>query len=764
MKKTPILIIFTIYFLLFYTLGFSPVTQASADADYFSENAERLKEEGDFENWPGKNGPVRAGIILSKDHFSSLQEAEEDDIPIIRIMDDVEGVLGTRYSYGWIVKEKGKVRIKIHVMQTCLQAQNFLIWRFATCSMANIHLPSRGERYGIHAGDISFVSDHSILFVRNNIHVEITVYDEMENDLKEIAEELDQLLLSRPTGDDARELMPVIIGINASESSIKPNNISDLTIDIEFPAGNPTNLDPIEEDIFGRVTDSPFSNEELIFMWKTTEGDVYLDDVDQYYYSSEEEGLHILTLLLSGKDTGIVTEAQITIEVTDDEGMDERFWDFLLTADEVPGYRLTKVRHHIAYRSNPGETEYVVEQDWASIDEDIEVNLMMEIFDSEEAAIRGMDGYMDTAEPWVYGSVYGGILGAHSWRTGNSNSGVIFTYGNVGIRLLTHKCTEEESLRINQKAITDVAQSQLKKIDRNLAPEINDFRESLRQTRLSPAEYSRYMTEAVDVNLNGYQLITNENSFWLLKDEGLRMGIRKEWQNSQGNVIGVDICKLESNAMATDTASERREMGIGFFDDEKWTGFLDDQNASRILVHGSAAIHVYNLNHEYSVTRKISPPSYPAPSPTLSLMYPIYNERLGLTFVYYGNPYYDRGSLYNRFPATAYSNMSLRYPYNGNVYPPNATSYVRNSAAPSYITAGYNYPVSSPGRYAFSVNPRESYGGYISPYSYNRPLYGFASFNPYPAVSPGILTMLASSNLGTALKGIELMHNLWPSL
>ena len=45
-------------------------------------------------------------------------------------------------------------------MQTCLQAQNFLIRGYAVCSrpVDSIHLPPRGVAYNIHAGDVSYVS------------------------------------------------------------------------------------------------------------------------------------------------------------------------------------------------------------------------------------------------------------------------------------------------------------------------------------------------------------------------------------------------------------------------------------------------------------------------------------------------------------------------------------------------------------------------------------------------------------------------------
>ncbi|MGA1864106.1 MAG: hypothetical protein ACMUHX_03495 [bacterium] len=266
-------ILIMIAVVLFYGLNFSLVAQVSAEMDSVLQIVDRLKEEGDFENWPCKNGPIRAGIILGKDDFSALQEAEED-IPNIYIMDWIEGILATQYSYRWTVKEKGIVDLEFKIMQTCLQAQEFLIRRFAESSMPPeaIHLPPRGETYGINAGDVSFArmeikpdSYTMIRFVRNNIYVEISAREGMRTEIKSIAEDLDQLLLSRPTGDEALELMPVIKGIHASKTTIKPNNGAFLTVDIEFPEGNPGNLNPTE-DFFSRVTNSVLWNENLIFM------------------------------------------------------------------------------------------------------------------------------------------------------------------------------------------------------------------------------------------------------------------------------------------------------------------------------------------------------------------------------------------------------------------------------------------------------------------------------------------------------------------
>ena len=88
--------------------------QAGADIDWYEYGIniimDRLKEEVDFDNWPCKDGPIRAGIILTKDHFSSFQE--EENFHHISLMDDIDYILAVDYAYRWSVEGKGKVNIR----------------------------------------------------------------------------------------------------------------------------------------------------------------------------------------------------------------------------------------------------------------------------------------------------------------------------------------------------------------------------------------------------------------------------------------------------------------------------------------------------------------------------------------------------------------------------------------------------------------------------------------------------------------------------
>ncbi|MGA1875650.1 MAG: hypothetical protein ACMUIA_08575 [bacterium] len=311
-----------------------PTEQADMDYEYSLRSIqERLKREVDFDNWPCQNGPIRAGIIFEKAHFSSFQEAEAVHGPHAHIMDEVKDTLGTEYTYRWEVEEKGKADIRVIVTQACLQAQNFLIRRYAECSMPPemIHIGPRGEEYDIRAGDVSFVSGMDfhqgsstrIRFVRNNIYVEITVYDEMRKEMKSIAEDLDHILLSRPAGEEAINLKPVIRKFWATKDTVQPDEKDYLTLEIESPTSDPVIWTP-PEIICLSSGGCSYPDGEVIVAWRKTQGYVGRDEgyvmqgeeYRDFYYRSDVEGLHTITLLVSDS-TGLISSEQIKIRVTD---------------------------------------------------------------------------------------------------------------------------------------------------------------------------------------------------------------------------------------------------------------------------------------------------------------------------------------------------------------------------------------------------------------------------------------------------------------
>jgi len=341
--------------------------------------------------------------------------------------------------------------------------------------------------------------------------------------------------------------------------------------------------------------------------------------------------------------------------------IDAKFLKFMLSDQDVPEYRKGGTTQR-RWPVGPDILGYCLDQVWVSNNGNSEAVLDFAIYDSEEAAIRGMYYYTHTtAEPWVWGSLDGGITGLNSWRSFNHDNSVLFAYGNIGILIGRYRGDDQDMIPV-------LARAQMEMIDRNLAPEIIAYRETLRESRLSPSDYDKYRAEAVNVDLSGFTKISDGDSLWLMKDEGVKMGIRREWEDEKGRVVGIDICKLESNETAEKIASERAKMSNGKtvaeFSPIPW----DSARLSEVLIRGNVTVHLYYFNHnktfEPAVTPPYSPPPPYGPPVPISYLYPYpyntYSTYLGIA------PYFQ--PLPVRLSASSFNNPFVSYPYSLSVY------------------------------------------------------------------------------------------------
>ncbi|MGA1863585.1 MAG: hypothetical protein ACMUHX_00830 [bacterium] len=277
---------------------------------------------------------------------------------------------------------------------------------------------------------------------------------------------------------------------------------------------------------------------------------------------------------------------------------------------------------------------YCLEQVWVQNNGNSEAGLHFAIYDSEEAAIRGMYFYTHTtAQVWIWGSLFDGIPGLHAWRSVNDDHAVLFAYGNIGVLISRYRGEDQDMIPV-------LASAQMEKIDQNLAPEIIQYREILRQSRLSPSDYDKYKAEVLNVDLSGFTKISDGDSLWLMRDEGVKMGIRREWEDEKGRVIGIDICKLESNEMAQEVASERAKMSDGVIVDEPGEIPWNDERSSKIMVHGNTAVHLYYLNHNPSSEESVKKSGLSlAPFNMYAYGYPLYYSSTYYLYPTYTSPY-----------------------------------------------------------------------------------------------------------------------------
>jgi len=405
--------------------------------------------------------------------------------------------------------------------------------------------------------------------------------------------------------------------------------------------------------------------------------------------------------------------------------IDEKFLKFLLTEDEVPGPVLQKQSPDSWRVTSHGSRDDNVYQIWTSNNGATEILLVLGIFDSEENAIKGMNYYTHTTSSfWNWGSFDSGILGDHSWISASikDSAGILTAYGNIGVLIDTAK-------GYDQDAILKLSNAQITKIDQNLSSEIIGYREILRQSRLSPAEYDKFMAETVNVSLSGFSKISDGDSLWLEKDEGIRMGIRKEWEDDQHRVVGVDICKVESGDTASEIASERAKMSNGKTVTQFSTIPWNNARLSEVLIRGSVAVHLYYFNHnktfEPAVTPPYSPPPPYGPPVPISYLYPYpyntYSTYLGIA------PYFQ--PLPVRLSASSFNNPFVSYPYSLSVYNTVPPRVVRGGTA-SFVAGLFN-------TYNMAYSPYSV--SYFNPWKYypftstNIPIYN-SDFYPYGVV------------------------------
>ncbi len=75
--------------------------------------------------------------------------------------------------------------------------------------------------------------------------------------------------------------------------------------------------------------------------------------------------------------------------------IDAKFFDFLLSEQDITQYHL-KTQSQMGWQISPDMLGDCVDQEWISDNETTKISVMIGIFDSEEAAIRGMHYYTHT--------------------------------------------------------------------------------------------------------------------------------------------------------------------------------------------------------------------------------------------------------------------------------------------------------------------------------------------------------------------------------
>lgn len=255
------------------------------------ETLEKMKELSEFDHWPGKTGPVRAGLRLSQKLISALAGARDVWQNDQAMLWEIEGGQVVKRGYRWQTESGDDVYVDLTVAESCQEAHEYLIERCYYTSLPFELRILRRDQPTV-AGDISFRGGRK--FIRNNLVVEISAEGEMKERIMEIAKEVDALLLTRPTAPSADQMKPVIERFEIAQDPVKEGSLTRLFIKVRAPQGG-----------------------ELEYQWRLTGGGIK-EESGAYYYHGGDQGDQKLTFIVIN-DSGFASSTEIEIAVQEDD-------------------------------------------------------------------------------------------------------------------------------------------------------------------------------------------------------------------------------------------------------------------------------------------------------------------------------------------------------------------------------------------------------------------------------------------------------------
>lgn len=254
------------------------------------ESLDRLKELSDFNNWPGKNGVIRAGGILNQDRIPCLQGITEVLNLKYPDIQESNGKFRVLYRYNWQLSSNNLLEASIVITESCEDAHQYMIERrFYSSLPFELRVPKRDKVPVI--GDISFFEGREFIF--NNIVGNLIFEGEFKENKNDFIIQLSSLFNSSPTANSCAAFKPLIIKLTLVDNKLKKGSITKLFIEVKDP-----------------------QESEIIYVWRMTAGAVEKGEEGNYYYhaDSEQGGTQILTLYAINQ-LGFASKAEIKIIV-----------------------------------------------------------------------------------------------------------------------------------------------------------------------------------------------------------------------------------------------------------------------------------------------------------------------------------------------------------------------------------------------------------------------------------------------------------------
>lgn len=222
---------------------------------------------------------------------------------------------------------------------------------------------------------------------------------------------------------------------------------------------------------------------------------------------------------------------------------------FLLSEFEMPAYELKRQVPFEWIVGDGSQLHSVTQQKWHVKGRDEKNMIYIEYgeFASEPQANFSISYAARSYQtPSIWGSQTGSIFSDNSWVSIDGKS-IFFLRANVGIKIDLWSAFEDNDLPLLLSLFSKLSD----KIESNLLPEIVKFETAAKKKQISKSAYQQITDSVVHSQLmSGFSLFSTWDSKWLIYSENIAMGIRKEWRNGQGSIIGFDICQLANDSVA----------------------------------------------------------------------------------------------------------------------------------------------------------------------------------------------------------------------
>lgn len=225
---------------------------------------------------------------------------------------------------------------------------------------------------------------------------------------------------------------------------------------------------------------------------------------------------------------------------------------FILTESEMPGYELERQENDYRWIINENyDVRIGIEQKWKMINGNCSIYISYCKFSSFVEAYQAISfcATTRTAVPYLWGSLNGTIVGDGSWVPINNSNAIYFLRGNVGIQVFTSNF--EQGKKEELLAIID---NLLNKIEINLSEYIVAFERNAKLKQIPLNSYSLIVDPVLhSQDISEFKFFNSWDSKWPIdtEDEDFTFGIRREWRNNSGSILGIDIAQFNTEFQAT---------------------------------------------------------------------------------------------------------------------------------------------------------------------------------------------------------------------